>query len=139
MPQAERRVFGDRPFTLLLSPSGKLRDVTAFFAGFVYSLGQLWGPLMEWRIDREATDFAVPVFFFIGDQDLQSPTELVTAYAPTVRAPTSALVTFPGAAHFAFVTHGEAFLHELVTRVRPLAEERDESGQHRLSGEGPRR
>ncbi|APR77103.1 Hydrolase, alpha/beta fold family protein [Minicystis rosea] len=120
MPEAERRIVTERTETLLLAPGGTLKDVADFYRGFAHSIDTLWPSILSFRLDP-GMELGVPAFFFTGEEDLQTPAALVAEYAPTLRAPKRAVVMIPGAAHFAYATHGDVFLRELVARVRPLA------------------
>jgi proline iminopeptidase len=121
MPKAERRLFRDLAITLLLAPDSRLSDLTAFMGGTRFSIEKLWDAVMAWRLADGGLTFAVPVVFLQGDTDLQTPTALVAETLPDIAAPHKELVLFTDAAHVALVTHAEAFLAEMVARVRPLA------------------
>jgi proline iminopeptidase len=69
-------------------------------------------------------DFAVPVFVFQGAEDFTTPTSLARTFVESIRAPRKAFVTIPESGHFAVFMKREAFLHELVSRVRPAASAR---------------
>jgi pimeloyl-ACP methyl ester carboxylesterase len=64
--------------------------------------------------------FQVPMFFFQGEDDLNTPTALVREYEARIRAPRKALVLIPGAGHMAIVFHDQ-LLRLLDSHVRPLA------------------
>jgi pimeloyl-ACP methyl ester carboxylesterase len=65
--------------------------------------------------------FAVPMFFFQGAEDFSTPTALALEYFREIRAPRKAFIAIPHGGHFSVFIHSDTFLHELVTRVRPLA------------------
>jgi pimeloyl-ACP methyl ester carboxylesterase len=60
------------------------------------------------------------MFFFQGEDDLNTPTVLVREYEARIRAPRKALVLIPGAGHMAIVFHDQ-LLRLLDSHVRPLA------------------
>jgi pimeloyl-ACP methyl ester carboxylesterase len=64
--------------------------------------------------------FQVPMFFFQGEDDLNTPTALVREYAARIRAPRKDLVLISGAGHLAIVFHTQ-LLELLDAKVRPLA------------------
>ena len=121
MPKAEQRLFRDLAVTLLLAPDSKLSDLAAFLGGTRFSIEKLWDAVMAWRLADGGLTFAVPVVFLQGDTDLQTPTALVAETLPKITAPHKELILFTDAAHVALVTHADAFLTEMVERVRPLA------------------
>jgi pimeloyl-ACP methyl ester carboxylesterase len=61
-------------------------------------------------------------FFVIqGQDDVITPTAAARDYFDHVEAPQKEWVAIPGAGHFAFMTHGDAFLAALTDKVRPVA------------------
>jgi pimeloyl-ACP methyl ester carboxylesterase len=67
-------------------------------------------------------DFALPVFVIQGADDFTTPTSLAKSFVDSIRAPRKAFVAIEGGGHFAVFMRSSAFLLELVSRVRPLAE-----------------
>jgi pimeloyl-ACP methyl ester carboxylesterase len=63
--------------------------------------------------------FKVPMFFFQGENDWNTPTALVREYVGRIKAPHKELVILPGADHVAVVFH-DRLLRLLDERVRPL-------------------
>jgi pimeloyl-ACP methyl ester carboxylesterase len=64
--------------------------------------------------------FDVPIFFFEGTCDQQTPMELAEHYFANIVAPHKEFVRFEGCHHFVVMNRPEAFLRELLARVRPL-------------------
>ena len=64
--------------------------------------------------------FKVPMFFFQGENDWNTPTPLVSEYVGRLEAPHKQLVILPGADHLAIVFH-DRLLKLLDAHVRPLA------------------
>ena len=56
----------------------------------------------------------VPVYFFIGENDYNTPLALVEEYFEVIEAPHKALVVFEGAAHTPFLKAPEVFNAEVV-------------------------
>lgn len=78
--------------------------------------------------DQVATDLVqsarrIGTAFFViqGQGDVITPTAAARDYFDKVDAPQKEWVTIPGAGHFAFMTHGDAFLAALTDKVRPVA------------------
>jgi pimeloyl-ACP methyl ester carboxylesterase len=65
--------------------------------------------------------FALPVFVIQGAEDFTTPTSLAQEFVNAIRAPRKAFSIIEGGGHFAVFMKPDAFLNELVTRVRPLA------------------
>lgn len=72
------------------------------------------------KADSLGLTFQVPMVFFQGEDDLNTPTALVREYKARIRAPLKRLVLIPGADHMAIVFH-DRLLELLDTHVRPLA------------------
>jgi pimeloyl-ACP methyl ester carboxylesterase len=65
--------------------------------------------------------FAVPFFIFNGAHDEITPTDLARQYFDSIQAPQKAFVVLNDGGHSAVLTEPDVFLHELVTRVRPVS------------------
>jgi pimeloyl-ACP methyl ester carboxylesterase len=120
MPKAERRVLSRAPLDLLLAPDSRLKDLPDYFGGVQFSLASLWSQVGEWRLADGGLELAVPVVFIEGELDIQVPAALVTELSAKLKAPAVELVTIPGAAHAALVTHPDEFKKALRERVLPL-------------------
>jgi pimeloyl-ACP methyl ester carboxylesterase len=106
----------------LVAPGGSVADLNDSFEG--------QGEITEGLVNRSRSaqpkdlglDFAVPVFFFQGDEDFTTPTALARDYLALIRAPKKEFVPIKGG-HFAVFMNSSDFLKELLGRVRPLAVE----------------
>lgn len=65
-------------------------------------------------------DYAMPVFVFQGENDINAPTVLAEEFVKEIRAPEKKFVVIPGAGHTTIAFHGE-LLKLLDTYVRPIA------------------
>ena len=120
-PASERRAMREMPFLLLTAPRLGLRDVWDTLAGVIFSYAHLFEPLMAFRAAPYGNAFDVPMFFFQGSEDLQTPTRLVCDYAARISAPVKQVALLEGGGHMVVRTMGNAFLEELIARVRPVA------------------
>jgi pimeloyl-ACP methyl ester carboxylesterase len=107
------------------TPGMSLADLYYTVSGFLFSQEQLFGEKTDgpiWQVDLPALglDFALPVFFFEGTQDQQTPIELAEQYFNQIQAPHKEFVRFEGDHHFVAMNHADAFLRELLARVRPI-------------------
>jgi pimeloyl-ACP methyl ester carboxylesterase len=66
-------------------------------------------------------DFDVPLFFFQGEHDWQTPTTLARPYVESLDAPIKEYIPFEHSAHWLITEEPGKILVELVNRVRPLA------------------
>lgn len=102
------------------APDFTADEVPAMQQGAEFTRRQLLNDLNT--IDLFALDrsFNIPMFFFQGTHDQQTPTELAEEYCAAITAPHKALVKFEGCHHFVVMNRPELFLRELLARVRPL-------------------
>jgi pimeloyl-ACP methyl ester carboxylesterase len=105
----------------LFAPGYSLHESYQLLAEATQHRARLLAEAMEYNAESRGSRFEVPVFFFQGSNDTAAPTQLAAEYLNTIRAPSKALVVIPGGGHNAFVLYSQQFLHELDTRVRPLA------------------
>ncbi len=70
---------------------------------------------LEWLAAHK--HFAVPIFFFVGRHDSNTPSALAAAYLDTIDAPQKRLVWFEQSAHFSFFEEPEKFARQLAAAV----------------------
>lgn len=105
----------------LFTPNYSLRDSYDFFAAIYFSGTALMQELMSFDAEHLGARFEIPMFFFQGDSDVQTPTELVDEYFARIEAPKKDLVSLKGCGHVALFSCSDEFLNKLTARVRPLA------------------
>jgi pimeloyl-ACP methyl ester carboxylesterase len=66
-------------------------------------------------------EFEVPLFFFQGEHDWQTPTTLARPFIESLSAPIKEYIAFENSAHWLINEEPGKILVELVNRVRPLA------------------
>ena len=118
-PASERRAMREMPFLLFTAPRTSLCDVWHTIGGVLFSYSRLLRSLMEYRAEPYGWTFRIPMYFFQGSDDLQTPTKLVRDFVRRIRAPRKALVALEGGGHFVIRTMGEEFVRQLVQRLRP--------------------
>ncbi len=106
---------------VLFSPSYSLKDIVDFIAGSMFCISKLYSQWMGFDAHRLGTSFQTPIFIIEGENDVMTPSELAGEWVSTINAPQKAFVPINGASHLAFVIAADAYLAELVGRVRPLA------------------
>jgi pimeloyl-ACP methyl ester carboxylesterase len=92
----------------MLSPS----DTTMGLVEDIYDL--------DLRTDLDP-NFEVPLFFFQGDHDWQTPTSLARPFIESLHAPVKEYIAFERSAHILINEEPAKILLKLVNRVRPLA------------------
>jgi len=97
-----------------------LRDVHDWLDGQQLTADRLVPLTSELTIKDLGGRFELPVFVIQGTEDFTTPTILAREFVETIEAPRKELALIDGG-HFAVFMEPEAFLQELVQRVRPLA------------------
>jgi pimeloyl-ACP methyl ester carboxylesterase len=95
-------------------------EVPAMQQGAAYSRKELLAELNAIDLPSLGPAFAVPIFFFEGTHDQQTPIELAEEYFSTISAPNKGFVRFEGCHHFVVMNRPDLFLRELLAHVRPL-------------------
>lgn len=106
---------------MLYSPAYRLRDFLDLLAGAHFCIQKLYPQWMTFDARKLGLSFQTPVFVIEGDSDVMTPPALKEAYIAQISAPQKAFVPIKEGGHMVFVTAAEAYLSELLTRVRPLA------------------
>jgi pimeloyl-ACP methyl ester carboxylesterase len=104
----------------LAAPGYSLRDVNDWIDGQGLSGERLIPQTSALTATALGGEFAVPVFVIQGSEDFTTPTSLARSFVNSIRAPRKAFVPIDGGGHFAVFMKPDAFLNELVARVRPL-------------------
>jgi pimeloyl-ACP methyl ester carboxylesterase len=115
------RTAGQIQRMVLFSPSYSLKDIVDLLTGSMFCISKLYPQWMAFDAHRLGTSFKTPIFIIEGESDVMTPSELASDWISTINAPQKAFVPIKGASHLAFVTAPDAYLAELVGRVRPLA------------------
>ncbi len=108
--------------TGLAAPEYTLRDAINVKRG-----ADLVGRGMKYDIlprplDGEIQQVGVPVFFFLGRQDFNTPSQLAAQYLDRLRAPLKGVVWFERSAHFPFFEEPDRFHKELLRTAQAVAE-----------------
>jgi pimeloyl-ACP methyl ester carboxylesterase len=106
---------------MLSSPNhtfGELRDINT---GMNVSLDRLIDDLLAFDLRDLGLDFDLPFFIFQGDSDIFTPASAARSYFDSIQAPRKEFVLIKDSGHLAAMSRPEQFLHELLSRVRPLA------------------
>jgi pimeloyl-ACP methyl ester carboxylesterase len=115
-------VFLGSMFGLALSAPGyTVRDVNDWIDGQRLSAERLVPRTSALEARDLSGEFALPVFVIQGAEDFTTPTSLAEAFVSSLRAPRKGFVAIEGGGHFAVFMKSDAFLKELVSRVRPIA------------------
>ena len=109
-----------RPRPRPRSPDFTEEDGQWLVQGLEFSSSQLYREIAAIDLAALGPDFAVPMFFFHGSEDLLAPLELVESYLRAMAAPHKELVLFPDCHHFLVINRPDDFLAEMLARVVPM-------------------
>jgi len=126
----ERNLRNDLTETVLFAPDWSLLDIYYFLNSGDYAESASINEVNHFDARNLGPDLKVPSFIFNGAEDAITPTDHAKRYFDFVRAPHKAFVSFPNAGHSAVLTEPDTFLHELVTRVRPIAIQNETGASH---------
>jgi pimeloyl-ACP methyl ester carboxylesterase len=79
------------------------------------------GPMEKVDLPALGTDFAIPIFFVQGQEDINALPELAKAYLDTIKAPQKQFISVPGTGHEDSVESLKVTLELLRKQVRPNA------------------
>jgi pimeloyl-ACP methyl ester carboxylesterase len=95
-------------------------DIQWMTAGFAFSLASLFGDICAIDLPALGPDFSIPMFFFMGTHDQQTPITLAEEYFEYVKVPKKAFVRFEGCHHFVDMNRPDDFLEHLVTHLESV-------------------
>lgn len=102
------------------APDFSAEEVPSMLQGAEFSRKELLDELNTVNLPSLGLKFDVPIFFFQGTHDQQTPMELAERYFAAIEAPHKKFVRFEECHHFVVMNRPDAFLGELLTHVRPL-------------------
>lgn len=112
-------LYGETSFWPILRTGLAAPEYTLWDALNVKKGADLVGREMRYDVEPkplegEIAEVAVPVFFFLGRHDYNTPSPLAADYLERLRAPRKGLVWFERSAHFPFFEQPERFHAELL-------------------------
>jgi pimeloyl-ACP methyl ester carboxylesterase len=107
----------------LASPEYTLTDLSNLLKGSTELPAALWPEVMQIDLTENANHFEIPMYFFAGGYDYNTPSELAQAYLNTLTAPRKAMIWFPESAHFMHVTASAQYQEALLDRFLPERQE----------------
>lgn len=110
-----------RPFLwpLLFGPEYTLRTRLSFPTCMIASLDAIWSALDDLDFQSQIPRLEVPVFFFAGRHDWNTPYPLVEKWAEVLEAPSVEVVWFEDAGHMIPMESPAKFQRALIDKVLP--------------------
>lgn len=121
LPRSERGLMGRLLLAVFTAPAASLRDVWHWLIAQHATLTRVYPELMAYADRGDPPSVPTRVVIIQGDEDIQTPTELASAYFERMQAPSKTWVTITGGGHNAILAMPEAFHAALKDHVRPLA------------------
>lgn len=84
------------------SPIMGIADILPFLTGIIVNM-QVMKELMSYDLRSKGTDYRVPVYYVLGENDQQTPVELSIKYFNEVSAPDKKLYLIKNAGHLAMI------------------------------------
>jgi len=109
------------------APEYNLKDYYRWLNGANRGSGPMWDEVFAHHIDyiSHIPSLDVPIYFLIGENDKNTPWELVEEYYEVIDTPQKELVVFNSSAHTPFLTEPDKFSRE-VTEVKKKVMEEDD-------------
>jgi len=120
-PPVERNLRKELTPVVLYAPDYSLRDIYDFTHAAAYVGEAIYPQQLNYDARKLGLKFDLPFFIFEGEADSITPPDLAKDYFDSVQAPVKGWVVFRGVGHSAVLLKPDAFLAELLRRVRPLA------------------
>lgn len=108
--------------TGLAAPEYTLRDALNVKKGADLVGREMQHDVSPKPLDGEIGEAEVPVFFFLGRRDFNTPSQLAVQYLDRLEAPLKGLVWFERSAHFPFFEEPDRFHSELLRATQAAAE-----------------
>ena len=118
---AEQTLFKRMTPVVLFTPGMSLKELWDYNAAPKVAQKMAYPDVEKFDARRIGAAFAVPIFILAGDQDLYTPGGGVPRYLAEISAPSKSFVLLKGGGHNVVLTAPDAVLHQLLTRVRPVA------------------
>ena len=92
-------------------------DKSNILLTFANTLNMMWKKLMKVDFFKEITEVSVPVYFFTGRYDYQTPFEIVERYFGILKAPYKEIVWFEDSGHVPNLDEPEVYQDKLINFV----------------------
>jgi len=113
--------FGTLALVALEAPEYNFFDYLNWLRGANRGSGPMWKEYLSFNILRDVPEIGIPVYFFIGRDDYNTPFPLVEEYYSLLKAPAGKrLIIFENSSHTPFIGEPEKFFLELVKVKKDL-------------------
>ncbi len=106
----------------IISSEYGLLDKINFFRGIVNTFNHVYQQLYDIDLRKQYTKLDVPVYFFLGRHDINTPTVLVEEYVQVLDAPEKRIVWFEHSGHSPWINESDKFVREVLSCFLAAAE-----------------
>jgi pimeloyl-ACP methyl ester carboxylesterase len=99
---------------IFFSNEYNLFDSYKYLRGRLFSARMMWHNLADINLFEQVNEVKVPVYFFIGRHDYNTPFELAESYFEYIKAPFKKLIWFEKSAHSPYIEEMEKFSEEVI-------------------------
>ncbi|MCL2008528.1 MAG: alpha/beta hydrolase [Treponema sp.] len=112
----------DLVFTALSSPISKLKDVLFYFniKVVLYQESLMHYLVDEYDIHKFGTEYKIPVFYLMGEDDFQTPYPLAKDFFNEISSPNKIFFSIPKAGHMTMMDNREEFTRVLIKEILPI-------------------
>jgi pimeloyl-ACP methyl ester carboxylesterase len=104
---------------VLLSPEYSIGKKLSFYGCAINSVDQAWDDLEDLDFIRDVPRLDVPVYFFTGRHDYNTPFELVEEFSRSLDAPHNEIIWFENSAHMPNLEEPDLYQEILINKVLP--------------------
>ena len=104
---------------ILFSPEYSISKKLSFYGCAINSVDQAWSDVQKIDFIRDVPQLDVPVYFFAGRHDYNTPFELVEEFSSTLDAPHNEIVWFENSAHSPNLEEPDRYQEILIQKVLP--------------------
>lgn len=105
---------GYNTFRDIFSSEYGIIDKINFFRGIITTFNDVYPQLYDIDLRKDYPELKIPVYFFLGRHDINSPTSLVEEYVDILDAPSKEIIWFENSGHSPWINESEKFVDELI-------------------------
>lgn len=106
---------GYNTFRDICSSEYGLLDKINYVRGVINTFGHVYQQLYDMDLRTDYNKLNVPVYFFLGQYDINAPTVLVEEYGQVLEAPDKGIVWFEHSGHSPWINEREKFVKEVLS------------------------
>ena len=105
--------MGDVVRGYLVSPDYSLLDLLGALRGTQIA-NKMWPEMLLYDFEEDAPSFDIPIYFFAGRQDYNTPSILAEQYLEKLQAPRKEIIWFENSAHIMNVSNSKQYQEALI-------------------------